>query len=59
MSSYRRLWVVGRAPASILAPGAVRLAAGEIPESKVLESQFTTTAEQEFQGITVTLWVRR
>jgi mannosyltransferase len=59
MSGYRRIWVVGRAPDSILVPGAVRLAAGEIPESKVLESQFTMTAEQEFHGITVTLWVRR
>jgi hypothetical protein len=50
---------VGRTPASILAPDAVRLAAGEIPESQVLESQFTMTAEQEYRGITVTLWVRR
>jgi mannosyltransferase len=59
MSQYRRIWVVGRTPASILAPDAVRLAAGEIPESQVLESQFTMTAEQEYRGITVTLWVRR
>jgi mannosyltransferase len=59
MSQYRRIWVVGRTPASLLAPDAIRLAAGEVPESKVLESQFTMTAEQQFRGITVTLWVRR
>jgi mannosyltransferase len=59
MSGYQRIWVVGRTPASILVPDAVRLAAGEIPESQVLESQFTMTAEQDFRGITVTLWVRR
>jgi mannosyltransferase len=59
MSGYRRIWVVGRTPASILVPGAVRLAAGEIPESQALERQYALTAEREFQGITVTLWVRR
>jgi hypothetical protein len=52
MLTYRRIWVVGRAPSAGLA-GAFR------QESLVLEHRFALVAEHRFRGMTVTLWLRR
>jgi mannosyltransferase len=53
MLSYRRIWVVGRAPSAHVANPAIR------SEGELLMSRYTRSAERKFRGMVVTLWVRR
>jgi hypothetical protein len=53
MPGYRRIWVVGRAPSLSLPPGPA------VPETRLLQRDFTLVAERHFRGIVVTLWQRR
>jgi mannosyltransferase len=53
MLSYRRIWVVGRAPSAHVTSPAIR------GEGELLMSNFTRVAERHFKGIIVTLWVQR
>ncbi len=53
MLTYRRIWVVGRAPSAQVSSPAIR------GEGKLLMSRFTLIAERHFKGMVVTLWLRR
>jgi mannosyltransferase len=53
MLSYRRIWVVGRAPSAHVSSPAIR------GEGELLMSRYTCVAERRFKGIVVTLWLRR
>jgi mannosyltransferase len=52
MLSYRRIWVVGRAPSAQVANPAIR------GEGELLMSRYTLVAERKFRGMVVTLWLR-
>jgi mannosyltransferase len=53
MLSYRRIWVVGRAPSAHVSYPAIA------DEGELLMSHFRLAAERHFKGIVVTLWIRR
>jgi len=53
MLTYQRIWVVGRAPSVHVSSAAIRA------EGELLMRDFTLAAERHFQGVVVTLWVRR
>jgi mannosyltransferase len=50
--TYRRIWVVGRAPSTKVANPAIRA------EGQLLISDYKLAAERHFRGMVVTLWVR-
>jgi hypothetical protein len=53
MLSYRRIWVVGRAPSTHVLSPAIR------GEGELLTSGYTRIFYHHYRGIVVTLWVRR
>ncbi len=53
MLTYRRIWVVGRAPSTHVLSPAIR------GEGELLMSGYTRIAYRHFRGIVVTLWLRR
>jgi hypothetical protein len=53
MLSYRRIWVVGRAPSAHVSYPAIA------DEGELLMSHFRLAADRHFKGIVVTLWIRR
>jgi mannosyltransferase len=53
MLSYRRIWVVGRAPSAHVSSPAIA------DEGELLMSHFRLAADRHFKGIVVTLWIRR
>jgi mannosyltransferase len=53
MPSYRRIWVVGRAPSTRVTSPAIRA------EGELLTSTYTRIFYHHYRGIVVTLWVRR
>jgi mannosyltransferase len=53
MLTYRRIWVVGRAPSAHVTSPAIR------GEGELLMSQYTRIADRHFKGMVVTLWLRR
>jgi mannosyltransferase len=53
MLTYRRIWVVGRAPSAHVTSPAIR------GEGGLLMSRFTRIALRHFKGMVVTLWVQR
>jgi mannosyltransferase len=53
MLTYRRIWVVGRAPSAHVSSPAIR------GEGELLTSRYTRIADRHFRGIVVTLWLRR
>jgi mannosyltransferase len=53
MLTYRRIWVVGRAPSAHVTSPAIR------GEGELLMNRFTRIALRHFKGMVVTLWVQR
>jgi mannosyltransferase len=53
MLTYRRIWVVGRAPSMRVTSPAIR------GEGELLMSDYTRVFYHHYRGIVVTLWVRR
>ena len=53
MPSYRRIWVVGRAPSVHVTSPGIRA------EGELLTSSYTRIFYHHYRGIVVTLWVRR
>jgi len=52
MLTYRRIWVVGRAPSARVSNPAIRA------EGELLMSRYTLISERKFKGMVVTLWLR-
>jgi mannosyltransferase len=50
---YRRIWAIGRVPAAHYPPGLIR------SQSLELLQHFREAGRASFQGVTVTLWVRK
>ncbi len=53
MLTYRRIWVVGRAPSAHVSSPAIRA------EGELLMKSYTRIADRHFKGMIVTLWLRR
>jgi mannosyltransferase len=53
MLTYQRIWVVGRAPSTHVSSADIRA------EGELLMRDFTLVAKRHFQGVVVTLWLRR
>jgi len=53
MLTYRRIWVVGRAPSAHVPSPAIG------GEGELLLSRYTRVAQRHFKGMVVTLWLRR
>ena len=53
MLTYRRIWVVGRAPSAHVSSPAIRA------EGELLMNSYTRIADRHFKGMVVTLWLRR
>jgi mannosyltransferase len=53
MLTYKRIWVVGRAPSATVSNPAIRA------EGELLMTRFRLAVERHYKGIVVTLWIQR